>query len=85
MNYLVDANLLCEPTKPQAVRQAVDWFQDHVTECATSSVVIGEVWRGIDDLPQGKKCAGLEVWFDGLRERIHCLDSTFDVALTWGA
>lgn len=85
MKYLVDANLLCEPTKLFPVQQAVDWFQNHVTDCVTSSVVIGEVWRGIDDLPAvGKKREGLERWFDGLRQRILCLDWTFDVALVWG-
>jgi hypothetical protein len=43
MKFLVDANLLCEPTKAKPVDRAVDWFQNHVLECVTDAVVMGEV------------------------------------------
>ena len=85
MKYLVDANLLCEPTKLQSVQKAVDWLQANVQECVTDAVVMGEIWHGIRKMPEGQRRANLEVWFGGLRSRVFCLDWTLDVALVWGA
>ena len=85
MKYLVDANLLCEPTKLQSVQKAVDWLQANVQECVTDAVVMGEIWHGIRKMPEGQRRANLEVWFGGLRSRAFCLDWTLDVALVWGA
>lgn len=85
MKYLLDANLLCEPTKPQRVQKAVDWLQANVVDCVTDAVVMGEIWQGIDKLPAGHKRVNLEAWFVGLRSRVHCLDWTLDVAIVWGA
>lgn len=85
MKYLLDANLLCEPTKPQRVQKAVDWLQINVVDCVTDAVVMGEIWQGIDKLPAGRKRVNLEAWFVGLRSRVHCLDWTLDVAIVWGA
>ncbi len=84
MRYLVDANLLCEPTKPQPFQPAVEWLQANVVDCVTDSVVMAEIWRGIDHLPAGRRRSNLEVWFQGLRSRVHCLDWTLDVAIVWG-
>lgn len=84
MKYLLDANLLCEPTKPQRVQKAVDWLQANVVDCVTDAVVMGEIWQGIDKLPAGRKRTNLEAWFLGLRSRVHCLDWTLDVAVVWG-
>jgi predicted nucleic acid-binding protein len=84
MKFLVDANLLCEPTKAKPVDRAVDWFQNHVLECVTDAVVMGEVWQGIGHLAEGKRRSNLETWFDGLRSRVHCLDWSLDVAIVWG-
>lgn len=84
MKYLVDANLLCEPTKARPVERAVDWFQDHVVDCVTDAVVMAEVWQGIGHLDEGKRRSNLEAWFEGLRSRVHCLDWGLDVAIVWG-
>ena len=84
MKYLVDANLLCEPTKPQRNQRAVDWLQANATDCVTDAVVMGEIWRGIEKLPAGRRRTNLETWFTGLRSRVHCLDWTLDMAVVWG-
>ena len=84
MKYLVDANLLCEPTKPQCNQKAVEWLQANATECVADAVVMGEIWRGIEKLPAGRRRTNLEAWFAGLRSRVHCLDWTLDVAVVWG-
>ena len=84
MKFLVDANVLCEPTKPQCVQKAVDWLRANVVDCVADAVVVGEIWRGIDRLPAGRKRTNLEAWFAGLRTRVHSLDWTPDVAIVWG-
>lgn len=84
MKFLIDANLLCEPTKPQCNQKAVDWLQENVVECVTDAVVIGEIWRGIDRLDEGRRKANLETWFVGLTSRVGCLDWTHEVAVVWG-
>lgn len=84
MRYLVDANLLCEPTKPQCAQPAVEWLRANAVECVTDVVVIGEIWRGIDRMPAGRRRTNLEAWFGGLQGRVLCLDWTFEVALVWG-
>ena len=84
MKFLVDANVLCEPTKPQCEQKAVDWFQANVVDCVTDAVVMGEIWRGIERLPEGRRRTNLEAWFAGLRARVLCLDWSLDVAIVWG-
>ena len=84
MKFLVDANVLCEPTKSRCAQKAVDWFQANVVDCVTDAVVMGEIWRGIERLPEGHRRTNLEAWFTGLRNRVHCLDWSLDVAIVWG-
>jgi toxin FitB len=84
MKFLVDANLLCEPTKQQCNQKAVDWLRENVVECVTDAVVMGEIWRGIDRLDAGRRKANLEEWFSGLKSRVDCLDWTREVAVVWG-
>ena len=40
MKYLVDANLLSEPTKPLVCERAVEWLRNHQAEFAVDSIVI---------------------------------------------
>lgn len=84
MKYLLDANLLCEPTKPLPAQEALNWLHANVLDCVTDSIVLAEIWQGIDALPQGRKRANLEAWFAGMSSRIRCLDWTLEVALRWG-
>jgi len=55
MKYLVDANVLSEPTKPLSVQKVEDWLNDHESELVVTPVVMGEIWRGVDALPEGRK------------------------------
>lgn len=83
MTYLVDANLLCEPTKPVCVDKAVAWLDVHEGQLVTSSIVMGEIWRGIDVLPEGRKKHELADWFGKVQTRMPTLDWTTDIALVW--
>jgi len=43
MKYLLDANLLCEPTKPLPAQEAPNWLQANVLDCVTDSIVLAEI------------------------------------------
>jgi predicted nucleic acid-binding protein len=64
VKYLVDANVLSEPTKPSLDPRVVDWLRAHEPDMAVNPVILGELRFGILILPTGKKRTTLERWFD---------------------
>jgi predicted nucleic acid-binding protein len=84
MKYLVDANVLSEPTKPRPDTKAVDWLRTNESELVVDAVVIAEIWRGVDALDGGRKKDSLIQWFDDVRARMPCLDWTIETAIVWG-
>jgi predicted nucleic acid-binding protein len=85
VTYLVDANVLSEPTKPAPNLRVVEWLRDHETEIAVDPIVLGEMRFGILLLSKGKKRAALERWFDAGVGRLHCLPWDADTGLRWAA
>ncbi len=83
MKYLVDANVLSEPTKFVSVQRTVDWLNANEADLVVNPVVLGEIWRGVDALPDGRKKQELVAWFEKLRARMHSLDWTTETALVW--
>ena len=83
MKYLVDANVLSEPTKPSPDPQVVDWLRVHEPDIAVDPVILGELRFGILILPEGKKRTALERWFDAGAGRLHCLPWDADTGLKW--
>jgi predicted nucleic acid-binding protein len=83
MKYLVDANVLSEPTKPSPHPRVVDWLHTHEPDIAIDPVILGELRFGILRLPQGKKRTALERWFDAGVGRLHCLPWDADTGLKW--
>src|SRR3954453_21024580 len=73
MIYLVDANVLSEPTRARPDAKVVAWLGANEGEFAVDSVILGELALGILVLPRGRKRAQLERWFEGLVERVECL------------
>ncbi len=83
MKYLVDANVLSEPTKPAPDPRVVGWLADNESELALIPIVLGELEYGILLLPIGKRRTRLEAWFaQGIR-RIHVLDFDGPTASEW--
>ena len=60
MIYLVDANLICEPTKSQPSERACLWLDSHDADIVIDAVVLGEMWDGIVALPDGRKRRDIE-------------------------
>jgi toxin FitB len=83
VKYLVDANVLSEPTKPSPDPRVVYWLREQEPEIAVDPVILGELRFGILILPKGKKRSALEHWFDAGAGRLHCLSWDADTGLKW--
>ena len=83
MKYLVDANVLSEPTKPTPDPQVVKWLCMHELDIAVDPVILGELRFGILILPQGRKRAALESWFDAGVRYFNCLPWDAETGLKW--
>ena len=83
MTYLVDANVLSEATRPQPDPRVLAWLELHEQEIAVDPVILGEIRFGILLLPEGKRRARLERWFQEGVEHIHCLPWEAATGLRW--
>jgi len=83
VKYLVDANILSEPTKPQPDETVIDWLRRNERAIAVDPIILGELRFGIDLLPSGRRRKRLEDWFDCGVGRITCLDWTRETGLCW--
>jgi toxin FitB len=85
VTYLIDANVLSEPTKPAPNAGVVQWLREHEREMVVDPIIVGEVRFGILLLPKGKRRARLERWFDTGVQRLQCLSWDVETGLTWAA
>lgn len=85
MKYLVDANVLSEPTKPAPDQGVVDWLRRNESDLAIDPIVLGEVRFGILQLPAGRRRRRLEEWFDAGVARLVCLEWDAPTAMRWAA
>jgi toxin FitB len=83
VKYLVDANILSEPTKPAPDPRVIEWLRVHEPEIAVDPVILGELRFGILILTKGRKRSALERWFDAGAGRLHCLPWDADTGLKW--
>ncbi len=83
MTFLVDANVLSEPTKPAPDGNVVDWLRQNERELAVDPIILGEVRFGIHLLPAGKRRQRRETWFDQGVHRITCLSWDAAAGLRW--
>jgi predicted nucleic acid-binding protein len=73
MTYLVDANVLSEPTKPAPSRKVIDWLSANERDLVVDAIILGELSIGILALSRGRKRKQLEQWFEALVQTIDCL------------
>ena len=83
MIFLVDANVLSEPTKPAPDPAVVKWLRHNEGELAVDPIILGEMRFGILLLPPGTRKTRLEGWFADLAQRIHCLPWDRATGLRW--
>ena len=83
MTCLVDANVLCEATKPSPDLRVIEWLRRNEHDLAIDPVILGEVRFGILLLPSGRRRRDLEGWFDEVTRRIHCVPWDAETGLRW--
>lgn len=83
MRFLVDANVLSEPTKAEPDPGVVEWLRLHEPDIAVDPIILGEVRFGILLLPKGRRRTRLERWFDKGIARLHCVSWEAHTGLRW--
>jgi len=83
VTYLVDANILSEPTKLQPQAKVVEWLSCHAPVIAVDPIILGEIRFGIHVLPSGERRRRLERWFEEGVEALHCLPWEAATGLRW--
>lgn len=83
MTFLVDANVLSEPTKQTPDAKVVAWLTANESNLVVDPIILGELRVGLLALPRGKKRNKLEQWFDALEETIECVPWDAAVSRKW--
>jgi predicted nucleic acid-binding protein len=90
MGYLLDTDVLSESSNPRPDAGVVAWLDEHDHELFLSTISLGEITKGIELLPQGKRRKEIEAWFARLEEWAgsgagsRLLSPTEQVMRTWG-
>jgi predicted nucleic acid-binding protein len=85
MIYLVDANVLSEPTKQAADSKVVAWLDTNESNLVVDSIIIGELRIGILALPRGRKRDRLEQWYATVVETIECIPWDATISQRWAS
>lgn len=83
MKFLVDANVLSEPTKPAPQLRVLEWLRENERELAVDPFILGEIRFGILLLSKGARRTRLERWFDLGVARLHCLAWDAGAGFQW--
>jgi toxin FitB len=83
LRYLVDANVLSEPTKPDPHPGVLAWLRRNERDIVVDPIILGEIRFGILLLPRGKRQRRLEQWFDSGVQRLVCLPWEAETGLRW--
>jgi predicted nucleic acid-binding protein len=85
MTYLVDANVLSEPTKPSPSSKVVGWLAANERNIVVDSIILGELCVGILALPRGRKRIQLVQWFEAVVQAIDCIPWDATISRRWAA
>ncbi len=83
MNYLVDANVLSEATKPRPQAGVIEWLRKNESRIAVDPIILGEIRFGIYLLPVGGRRRRMKRWFADGVEKIHCVAFQSATGLRW--
>ena len=83
MTYLVDVNVLSEPTKPAPDAKVVSWLTANESDIVVDSIILGELRIGILTLAPGRNRTQLERWFAEVVDTIDCLPWDASVSRRW--
>jgi predicted nucleic acid-binding protein len=83
VTFLVDANVLSEPTRPAASGKVIEWLLKNERELVVDPIIVGEIRFGIHLLTAGRRRHRLEQWFEGVVARVRCLPWDLEIGLRW--
>ncbi|MFA6241537.1 MAG: PIN domain-containing protein [Candidatus Hydrogenedentales bacterium] len=83
MTYLVDANVLSEPTRFAPNPKVIAWLTANERDFVVDSIILGELRLGILNLPRGRKRSQLENWFDAVVATVECIPWDREVSGRW--
>ncbi|MBI2929968.1 MAG: type II toxin-antitoxin system VapC family toxin [Verrucomicrobia bacterium] len=85
--FLLDTDALSELEKPRPNPGVVTWFETvDWLDLYLSVITIGELWKGIAELPHGRKRRALEAMFDLLPDRFfnRIIPVDYSIAVKFG-
>jgi toxin FitB len=86
VSYLVDTNVFSELVKGQPNAKIVAWLRENENALYVSTITIGEIRRGIERLPSGRRKTQLRAWLvalcDCMKGRV--LSFNTSTAHVWG-
>jgi toxin FitB len=85
MIYLVDANVLSEPTKQAADARVVVWLEANESSLVVDPIIIGELRIAVLALARGRRRDRLEKWYETVVETIECIPWDATVSRRWAA
>ena len=83
MKFLVDANVLSEPTRPRPAKRVVDWLREQERDLVVNPIILGEMQYGIQLLSAGARKRRLLEWFFSGIETMRVLDLDAVTATIW--
>jgi predicted nucleic acid-binding protein len=83
VTFLVDANVLCEATKPAPELKVLEWLRANEAELAVDPIILGEIRSGIDRMPRGQRRKRFELWFAEGVENLVCLPIDAATGIRW--
>lgn len=86
MGWLLDTDVLSESSNPQPDERVMDWLDAHDHEIHLSTISLGEIVKGIELMPSGKRRKEIEAWFGRLERWAgpRLLAPTDPVMRRWG-
>jgi predicted nucleic acid-binding protein len=83
MKYLVDANVLSEPTKSAPSLKVIEWLTANEAELAVDPIIVSEIRLGIELLPSGKRRQRFEEWFNQGISNLVCIPIDAATGIRW--
>ena len=82
----MDTNVFSELARNKPDARVVNWLREHETELYLSTITIGELRRGIENLPAGKRRTALQSWLTSLCKKMEGRILSFNTgaAHVWG-
>jgi predicted nucleic acid-binding protein len=86
MGWLLDTDVLSESSNPRPSERVTSWLDVHDHELYLSTISLGEIVKGMELMPAGKRRKEIEAWFTRLERWAdsRLLAPTDSVMREWG-